>query len=348
MGGTADLVQEAFRTEERGVDWRSALAGAIAAVGPLAIGVAIDDVEAGLTAALGGLNTALCVPAAGLRARCWWGSLAVVGGLASVALADAVGAHPWRLVAASFVWVGAWALLRAAGPRGALVGFATAAVFTIFAGISTSAAPLDHQLLWYALGAIPALLLMLCARRVDEASGHIVRDTLHTLREALHDESLRSHAARLGGAVAAGTLLYRAIDLPHGYWVALTTLAILQPGEHATHVRSIQRAAGTLGGAAIIIAITLVTENRWGLVACAAGSAFWLYALDERGYFWLVMLLTPTALLMLSVVDFEGEAIIAERVANSAVGIVIGLLIGEAAWRFPALMPSKAEHPQQW
>jgi len=132
--------------------------------------------------------------------------------------------------------------------------------------------------------------------------------------------------------VAAGTLLYRAIDLSHGYWVALTTLAILQPGEHATELRAVQRAAGTLVGAALILVIMLVTEDRWALVACAGASAFWLYALDERGYFWLVVMLTPTA------ADAErarlrGEAIVAERVANSALGIVIGLLIGEAAWR---------------
>ena len=39
---------------------------------------------------------------------------------------------------------------------------------------------------------------------------------------------------------------HRLIDLPHGYWVPLTTLAILQPTEHGTLVRSLQRAAGTV------------------------------------------------------------------------------------------------------
>jgi uncharacterized membrane protein YccC len=345
MGVAGDLVQEAFRIEERGIDWRAALAGAVAAIGPLAIGVAIDDVEAILPAALGGLNTALCVPRAGLRPRCWWGSLAVVGGVASVALAGAVGPHTWSLVPVTLVWVGAWGFLRAAGPRGALVGFATSAVFTIFAGIPPTGTPDAEQLLWYAVGASAALALMVYARRQDEPSGHVVRDTLDAVRDhALRDASLRAHAVRLGGAVAASTVLYRAIDLPHGYWVPLTTLAILQPGEHATQIRAVQRTAGTLGGAVLIIAITLATENKWALVACAAASAFWLYALDERGYFWLVVLLTPTVLLILSVVDFEGETIAAERVANSAIGIAIGLLIGEVAWRIPAARPRKAEH----
>jgi hypothetical protein len=340
MAGAGDLVQEAFRIEERGVDWRSALAGAAAAVGPLAIGVALDEIEAGLTAAFGGLNTALCVPRAGFRERCWWGSLAVVGGAASVALAGAAGAHTWSLVLVTLAWVTPWALLRAAGPRGALVGFATSAILTIVAGIPATSATLGEQLLWFLLGAIPALVVKVVARRLDEAPGPVVRNALDVVREAaLHDASLRWHAVRLGAAVAAGTLLYRAVDLPHGYWVPLTTLAILQPGEHATQIRAIQRAAGTLGGALLIIVITLVTETRWALVACAAASAFWLSALDERGYFWLVVMLTPTALLMLSVVDFEGEAIVAERVANSALGIAVGLVIGEAAWRVSVRSP---------
>jgi Fusaric acid resistance protein-like len=315
-----DLVQEAFRTEERRIDWPAAAAGSLAAIGPLAVGLAVDQLAAGLTAGIGGLNTALCVPRAPLATRSRWGALAAAGGAASAVLADLSAPHTWSVVLATLVWVGAWALLRAKGPTGALVGFATAAVFTILAGFP-SAPPAGQRVLWFAMGALPALVLMACARR---DSGR------RSPPAAVSAGALGAHAARLAVAVAGGTLLYRAVDLPHGYWVPLTTLAILQPGEHATRVRALQRAVGTLGGAALILAVTLVTDNSWAIVACAGAAAFWLYALDERGYFWLVVMLTPTALLMMSVVDFEGESIVAERVANSAVGIVIGLAIGEA------------------
>ena len=88
--------------------WRAQLA----AIGPLAIGLAVDEPEAGFTAALGGLNTALCVPRAGLRARLWWGSLALLGGAGALALADAASGGDARLVLLSLVWV-------AAGPSSA-------------------------------------------------------------------------------------------------------------------------------------------------------------------------------------------------------------------------------------
>ena len=330
MSAASDLVREAFRTKERRVDWRSGLAGAAAAVGPLAIGLAVDEPAAGFTASLGGLNVALCVPRADLRARLWWGSLAVLGQAVGVVVAGAASKGDARLVLLSVVWVAVWAFFRAAGPVGALLGFATSAVLVIFAGLPTSA-PLDERLAWFALGAVAGLALMVLARR-PERSIPVGLEALRTVRSALlHDYALRAYALRLAVAVGAGSLLYRLVDLPHGYWVPLTTLAILQPSEHGTLVRSLQRGAGTLLAVALIVGILLATDNPWPLIACAAATAFLLYAVDERGYFWLVVMLTPSVLLMISAVDFEGDTVALDRVAQTVVGIVIGLAFGELA-----------------
>ena len=337
MSVSWDLVREAFRIERRGVDWRSGLAGAAAAVGPLAVGLAIDEPVAGFTAAIGGLNTALCVPRAELRARLWWGSLAAVGGACALAVAGAARASDLRVVLLTLAWVAAWAFFRAAGPSGALLGFATSAVFVIFAGLPATA-PLGDRLGWFALGAVPGLVLMVLARSGPQGSVPFGLGALQVVREAiLHDHALRAHAVRLAVTVGAGSLLYRLADLPHGYWVPLTILAILQPTEHGTLVRSLQRAVGTLLAGGLIVLITLVTDHRWPLLACAAVAAFFLYALGERGYFWLVVLLTPTVLLMLSAVDFQGDTVALDRVGDSMLGIVIGLAVSElaiaGAWR---------------
>jgi hypothetical protein len=330
MSTALDLVREAFRTEERGVDWRSGLAGALAAIGPLAVGLAVDEPAAGFTAAIGGLNTALCVPRADLGARMWWGSLAVLGGAGGLALAGPASESDASLVLLSVAWVAAWAFFRAAGPTGALLGFATSAVFVILAGLPT--APVGERLGWFALGALPGLALMVLARSRAGRSLPVGLDALRKVRSGLlHDGALQAHALRLGVAVGAGSLLYRLVDLPRGYWVPLTTLAVLQPSEHGTLVRSLQRTAGTLLAGALIVVIVLATDHRWTLLACAAGTAFLLYALDERGYFWLVVLLTPTVLLMISAVEFEGDTVAIDRVADSMVGIVIGLAFGELA-----------------
>ena len=331
MSAASDLVREAFRTEERRVDWPSGLAGALAAVGPLVIGLAVGEPTAGFTAALGGLNVALCVPRADLRARLWWGSLAVLGSAAAVVVARAASKGDARLALLSFAWVAVWAFFRAAGPSGALLGFANSAVFVVVAGLP-AIAPLGEQLTWFALGAVAGLALMVPARRRPERSIPVGLEALRKVRSApRHDRALRAYALRLAVAVGAGSLLYRLVDLPHGYWVPLTTLAILQPTDHGTALRSLQRVAGTLLAAALIVGVLLATENRWLLVACAAATAFLLYALDQRGYFWLVVLLTPTVLLMISAIDFEGDTVALDRMADTALGIVIGLAFGELA-----------------
>jgi Fusaric acid resistance protein-like len=342
MSAARDLVREAFRTEEHGLDWRAGVAGAMAAVGPLAIGIASGDAVLGLIAAIGGLNVSLCVPGEGPRSRLWWGSLAAVSQVGAFALANLVRDHEWALVVVTLLWVSGWALVRAAGRAGAILGFATAAVFVILAGIPAGPEPFGERLLWFSLGSIAGLALMVAARRGPEASGHVVRDSLRAVREAAtgRDPKLRAHAARLGVAVAGSTLLYLLLDLAHGYWVPLTALAILQPEERATRVRSVQRAVGTLAGTALIVVITVATHEPWALAAGAAVAAFGLFALDARGYFWLVALITPTALFMLSAVDFQGDEIGLERVADSSLGILIGLAFGEVVWK---LWPTRGD-----
>ena len=341
MSATRDLVRDAFRTEEHGLDWRAGIAGALATVGPLAIGIGSGEAVLGLIAAIGGLNVSLCVPGAGLRSRLWWGSLAAVSQVGAFALASLVRDHDWALVVATLVWVSGWAVVRAAGRPGAILGFATAAVFVILGGIPASPEPFGERLLWFSLGTIAGAVLMVAARTGPEPSKPVVRDSLRAVGEALNgrDAALRAHALRLGLVVSASTLFYVVIDLAHGYWVPLTALAILQPEERATRVRSVQRAVGTLAGTALIVAITLATHEPWALAAGAAVAAFGLFALDQRGYFWLVALITPTALFMLSSVDFQGDEIGLERVADSSLGILIGLAFGEIAWR---LWPSRA------
>jgi hypothetical protein len=321
-----ELVREAFRTDRRGIDARAGLAGAAAAIGPLAVGLALDEPTAGIVAALGGLNAALCVPSAGVRARVWWGSAAVVGGACSLLLADVGMRSDAALVLLTLAWVALWGLVRAAGPAGALLGFAVSAMLVIYAGLPITGT-VDRRLLWFALGAVPGALLMILARAGRGGAIPTGRELLG----GLHDRALLWHVVRLSVAVGGGTLLYLAADLPHGYWVPLTTLAVLQPSPHSTWVRSIQRVAGTLVAAAVVVVVTFATGERWPLVACAAVCAFFLYAVKERGYFWLVVLLTPTALLMLSAVDFQGEEVAFDRVADSMIGIVIGLAFGELA-----------------
>ncbi len=318
----------------------------------MALGIALDEPAIGVTACFGGLNAALGVPRGALRERVGWGAGAALGCCLSVAVATAVQDSVAASAIAAFVIVGLAAFLRTFGPSGGLTGFVIGAIFVITNGLP--AAPLDvgERVLWFGLGSLAGVVLMVAAYSQGARSPRGGATALRTLlaggaRQFRHalvgDRLLRAHALRLASIVASTTLLYQLLKLEHGYWVPLTVLAVLQPDEHASSVRAIQRATGTLVGTAVIALLTVATGRQELMVAGQGIAAFGLFALHSRGYFWLVVLLTPTALLTVSAVDYQGVAVAIERAAWSALGIVVGLAIAELCWRLPPHLP-RAEH----
>jgi uncharacterized membrane protein YccC len=170
----------------------------------------------------------------------------------------------------------------------------------------------------------------------------LVRGARQLRGAIVSDALLRAHALRLASIVAATLLLGRLFDLEHGYWVPLTVMAVLQPDEHASGVRAVQRAAGTLVGTALIALVAILSGEEWVMVGGQGIAAFGLFALYARGYFWLVVLLTPTALLTVSAVDYQGVSVAVERAGWSALGIVLGLAIAELCWRLAPHVPRTA------
>lgn len=333
---------EAFRVERRGIDYRAGLAGGLATSAPLAIGVAVGAPEIGVVACFGGLNAALGVPRGALRDRVGWGSGAALACCASTALATAVQDSTAASVAAAFALVALAAFLRTFGRAGGLAGFVISAIFVIMNGFP--AAPLDvgERVLWFALGSLAGVVLMVAAYAHDAPppspgapplASVLARGARRYRAAIARDTGLRAHALRLGSIVAGTLLLARALELEHGYWIPLTVLAVLQPEEHASSVRAVQRATGTFVGTAVIVVMTIATGEQWLMITAQALAAFGLFALFSRGYFWLVVLLTPTALLTLGAVDYQGDSAALERAAWSALGIVLGLAVAELWWR---------------
>jgi uncharacterized membrane protein YccC len=222
------------------------------------------------------------------------------------------------------------------------------AIFVITNGLPAGSLDVAERVLWFGLGSLGGVVLMAAAYARAAAPPRpgatplrqlLVRGARQFRDAVAGDALLRAHALRLASIVAAVTLLARLLDLQHGYWVPLTVLAVLQPDEHASDVRAVQRAAGTLVGTAVIALIAIATGEQWVMIAGQGIAAFGLFALFARGYFWLVVLITPTALLTVSAVDYQGVAVALERAGWSALGIVLGLGIAELCWRLAPHVP---------
>ena len=207
--------------------------------------------------------------------------------------------------------------------------------------------PLDvgERVLWFGLGSLGGLVAMVAAyahdapspspgRRPFERCSWMVRGGFAVRsRPTPRCAHTRCGSPRSWPRRRCST---SSSELEHGYWVPLTVLAVLQPDEHASDVRALQRATGTLVGTVLIALLTIATGAEWLMIAAQGIAAFGLFALLARGYFWLVVLLTPTALLTVSAVDYQGVAVALQRAGWSAVGIAVGLVAAELCWRLPA------------
>ncbi|MCL6525083.1 MAG: FUSC family protein [Thermoflavifilum sp.] len=96
--------------------------------------------------------------------------------------------------------------------------------------------------------------------------------------------SLRSfvcrYALRLALSMGIGVAIYLYAHIPHGYWLAMTTMIVLQPEFGATFRKAIQRMQGTLGG--VIVGSTLfflhfpITINLLIVAICSFLMAYFI------------------------------------------------------------------------
>jgi len=326
-----DAERQALAAEERRPDLITAVIGALVTTVPLAVGVAAGHRVTGLFCALGGLNVALSLPSGTRVTRRRWGTIALVGSAVGVAAATAVSSSVWLTVLVTLVWVAAWCLFRGVGVPAVGIGFVACAVFIIVAGQPARLGDVLPRTSLYLLGG--AVALALCVALVPPPGGAKTPARLFPAgalaRQATTPGIVRRHAVRASLMVAAATLAYRLLHIPDGYWIPLAVIAVLQPDATSGRTRALQRALGTLIGVVGAAAVIALTRSDPVLLACVLVTSGGLFALKSRNYFWMVALLTPLVLLMLTVVHYGGLRIVGYRVADTLAGTALALVIVE-------------------
>jgi uncharacterized membrane protein YccC len=140
------------------------------------------------------------------------------------------------------------------------------------------------------------------------------------------------HAMRVALVTAADAALLVYLRLPHGIWLPLTSLTILQPEYGSTVTRALQRTLGTIGGA-VIAGVLLATVH--GTAAYDVALALLLFAtflVIRRNYGYGITFLTPIIILLISHGSLDPWVDLAERVAYTLAGAVLALAAAHLLW----------------
>ncbi|MGV1004290.1 MAG: FUSC family protein [Candidatus Nanopelagicales bacterium] len=133
---------------------------------------------------------------------------------------------------------------------------------------------------------------------------------------------------RLGAATIIALLLARVLEIPHGSWVAATTVALLRPDYRALTSDTVARALGTALGAALVLPLLFVIGDNHVvaslMVGVVATGVFAIVTVNE-GLF--VVAMTVQTVFSRSVVGEDPLAVARLRLLDVLLGCALALLL---------------------
>lgn len=155
------------------------------------------------------------------------------------------------------------------------------------------------------------------------------------------DPALVRFSIRLAVFTMLGVVIFKAVGLPHGYWLPFTMVVVLQPDYGSTRQRAAQRVAGTLAGS-ILASLLLWLHLSFPLLTFATAATIFTFGfLVKRNYGLAVFFVTLFIVLLTEANGPVTVAFTGERLASTLVGGAISLLAALFFWpvwereRFP-------------
>jgi uncharacterized membrane protein YccC len=158
---------------------------------------------------------------------------------------------------------------------------------------------------------------------VRVALGALIAGLLaHLLTDGAELSALESGLPAAGGGLFAGG------GLGHGYWAAVSAVAVLQtPNLLGSVHRTMQRAVGTLFGVVLAAVAVLFLPGQWALVAAIVFLQVVAELLVVRNYGLAILAVTPLAILVGELAQpAPVTGLIRDRLLQTVLGCMIGLL----------------------
>lgn len=291
----------------------------------LAAGGALGHPELAAVAGLGAITAAF---ARGEPHRRRTGKTAIAGAtiVGAVALGGACAGLPVPVQIAVLSLAGgagAWLLsaLRIFGPGAVVIVFAGAAAAMMGGPASTVAA-----------AALGAAVGWLCAAapvtRAPDRGSRAERHWVRTGAARLVTAEFAVAGVRIALAAALSGWAAWAMGLEHPLWASMGATAALQSLSYAAAMqRSIQRLVGNVAGAAVALAFIALGMGFWPTAAVIVALQFLTEVTIARNYALATTAITPMALLMMGLSGALTPSMALSRVADTAVGVLIGVVL---------------------
>lgn len=140
------------------------------------------------------------------------------------------------------------------------------------------------------------------------------------------------HALRVASVSAIGTAIIVRFELPHGIWLPLTSLVILQPDYGGTVARALQRSAGTIAGAVLAGALLTGLHGTAEYDVALGLLLFATFLLIRRRYGYAITFLTPIIILLIGMTSADPWIDLAERIAYTVTGALLAIAAGYLLW----------------
>lgn len=153
-------------------------------------------------------------------------------------------------------------------------------------------------------------------------------------REIVAPNPFHRYASRLAVAAMIAVALARISGVQQGYWLALTTMFIMQPTLSQTVKLSGLRIGGTLLGAVLASAVSLLVHDPLLLALAVLPLATGTLATRSVSYVSYILFLTSHFILVAHLGTPIGPSwmLAALRVGNSFAGVLVGVVISLLAW----------------
>jgi uncharacterized membrane protein YccC len=145
------------------------------------------------------------------------------------------------------------------------------------------------------------------------------------------DSIMMRHALRMAAVGAADVLLMRVVRVNHGFWLAMTSIIVLQPHSTGTLRKGLERVGGTIAGGIFAALLAAVIHSYVGIIAVITACSILALATYAVDYGWYSFFLTPTFIL-LSLPYLRDWRYAGIRIFTTMLGAVVAVLAMRLLW----------------